>query len=199
MSVHISSSGVLVVGLSPDEVVVLRTMIDMVCRVCNDPAFGEPVHAPSDDASPEDLLAQLERAWTDVPDSEATPRDAAARRLFPDACPTDQAVSHDFRRLTLADQRLAKIMAADVVRAGLDRADARGRIRVERTEQTSWLTTITAIRIVLAARLGIDRDEDEDRLDDLDDTDPTYWMYNVYLWLAWLQESVVECLMRVAD
>ncbi|MCL1840369.1 MAG: DUF2017 domain-containing protein, partial [Propionibacteriaceae bacterium] len=66
-------------------------------------------------------------------------------------------------------------------------------------EQTSWLTTITAIRIVLAARLGIDRDEDEDRLDDLDDTDPTYWMYNVYLWLAWLQESVVECLMRVAD
>jgi len=194
MSVSVDASGVLTARLNRDEVAVLRAMVDLLCRVCNDPAFGPPLASPGPDESPDDLLARLSREWTDASAAQARPEDPATRRLFPDACPSDADVSADFRRLTLSDQRLAKLAAAEVVRAGLDRVDGRGRVRVLPGQRTAWLTTLAAIRLVLAARLGIDADDDDDRLAALAQTDPRHWMYNIYMWTAWLQESVVECL-----
>ena len=193
MSVRVNPGNVLVVKLDPQEDTVLRMMLDMMCRVCNDRAFGPALRPPSPGDDP---LTLLERSWDADQDYGAVPADPAARRLFPDACPTDQAVSADFRRLTLDDQRLGKLVDAAVVREGLDHADMRGQVHIGPPQHQAWMSTLASIRLVLAARLGIVSDEDEDRFDCLDDEDPAYWLYNVYLWLAWVQESLVDCLMR---
>jgi hypothetical protein len=193
MNVRHGAGDVVVMRLDRNEVVVLRTMVEALIEVCNDPSFGPALAAPGPGGAADDLLTMLEASWS-APAGQAPSADPAARRLFPDACPTDVAVSADFRRLTLGDQRLAKIAAADTVRLGLDGVDARGRVRVPPQDQAAWLSTLTAMRLVLAARLGIVADGDEDRFDELGAADPNYWMYNVYLWLAWLQEAIVECL-----
>jgi hypothetical protein len=190
-----SAGNVVVLRLDRHEAVVLHTMIEALVDVCNDPALGEALEAPGPDGADVDVLDELARGWVPAGAAQAQPTDPAARRLFPDACPTDRAVSADFRRLTLTDQRLAKIAAADTVRQAVRHIDSRGHVRVPPEANAAWLSTLTAIRLVLAARLGIVDDGDEDLFDVLDAADPNYWMYNVYLWLAWLQEAIVECLM----
>ena len=87
--------------------------------------------------------------------------------------------------------------------AGLDGPgfvpDAEEEIVVRLDDETAWtwLRFLTDVRLTLAARLGIeDDDEDEGSIDEADDDDAeasedTPRMMAVYGWLGYLQESIV--------
>jgi len=184
---------------------VLDSLLDLLRQACNDDWLGAPIAGPATPgawSAEERLAVFLDQFGTPPPtrvEAPSEPGDPAVRRLFPDACPTDPAVSADFRRLTLADQRMAKLEAADAVRSGLAGASPRGEVRIAPASLDDWLVTMTSLRLILATRLGIAEEADEDAYDDLAGDDPRAWTYSVYVWLAWLEEAVLDCLANLAD
>ena len=56
----------------------------------------------------------------------------------------------------------------------------------------AWLKTLTAVRLSLAARLGIETAEDAAELDGLPDEDPRLFVYRVYEWIAYLSENLLS-------
>ncbi|MCL2315775.1 MAG: DUF2017 domain-containing protein [Actinomycetia bacterium] len=190
---------VLLTQLDPDELVLLGQLIEALRRAVANPVLGgrlpEVVVAEpgSDDEQLAWLAAQFAAPGGDGPGAGDLP-DPALRRLFPDPCPTDPEVSADLRRLTLTEQRQAKIRASQTVLDDMTSVDAAGVIPVQPDRAVDWMMTLTAVRLLLAARMGIEKDEDEEAMERLAEDDPDYWAYTVYMWLGWLQESMLDCL-----
>ncbi|HEX5858436.1 MAG TPA: DUF2017 family protein [Microbacterium sp.] len=145
-----------------------------------------------------DLVTQFAEL---VEESRDDAGDPAIARLVPDAYPGDAEASEDFRRATQSD--LLGRRADDAARVladltgtpdPLDPADERGDDAAERALRPvdialdedavrSWMRTLTAIRLVIASRLGIvdedDRDEDDPR-------------FGVYDWLGYRLEGLIQ-------
>lgn len=118
--------------------------------------------------------------------------DPVIERLFPDAYPADQAASEEFRRLTQARQRADRLTQAEVVLSALRDSDAgKHPVQVRVVELDTWLKTLTAVRLSLAARLGITTPADAEELDDLPEDDPRSYIYRVYEWIAYLAENLL--------
>ena len=128
-------------------------------------------------------------------DAAETAGDPAIARLAPDAYPEDTEASRAFADAThddLLDRRLAE---AAVVRAALTGFDADQdvldeqqaltglEIRIPDAEVDAWLRTLTALRLVLASRLGISVE------DDLDEDDPRRGVYD---WLGYRLEGLIQ-------
>lgn len=113
--------------------------------------------------------------------------DPAVRRVLPDAYPDDPEASAEFRRFTQADLAERKSAHAHRIIATLERTTA-GHLALDEPEISSWLRGLTDIRLVLATRLGIVTEEDAERAD----IDPV--MRDVYDWLGFVQNSLVEAL-----
>jgi hypothetical protein len=106
-------------------------------------------------------------------ESVAAPEDPAVRRLLPDASRDDDAVSAEFRRLTDADLRATKIgrlrdlwtaltgPQEPVPGAGIDDDDDFA-VTPDRAHELA--AGLTDVRLVLAERLGLETEEDADRL-----------------------------------
>jgi hypothetical protein len=149
------------------------------------------------------LLGDTARQVADLLDAESArpgadagpPRDPAVRRLLPDAYPDDADAAAEFRRYTAGDLGARKIAGAraiaEAVRTNAPAGDAdadRRRddpvvVRLEPAEATTWLRSLTDLRLVLADRLGI-RSDDDAVPDDLTGA--------VYQWLGELQWRLVE-------
>lgn len=114
-----------------------------------------------------------------------TPGDPALDRLLPDAYPDDPDSSAEFRRLTAAGLTERKLAGAHSLTTTLDAAADTGELALDATQAHAWLTTLTDLRLILAARLGITRDDDRG-------TDDT--IQGIYDWLGWLQNALVEAL-----
>lgn len=148
-----------------------------------------------------DLLVHLatgaaELAESAAADSTDPTRDPALLRLLPDAYPEDRAASAEFRRFTakgLAERKTlnARAMAESLAGAAAGRAE----IRLDPAQAAAWLRTLTDIRLVLAARLGIVLDGDPGEVHDAD----TAFQHAVYGWLAAVQESLVLALDGTLD
>ena len=128
-----------------------------------------------------ELLSPLGPRADDPPFWEAEPPptwhdDPALARLFPDAYSNDQVASSDFLRYTQADQAIAKCEAASIVAIDIDDADA-GWVTVPPDHIEAWMKTLTNLRLVLAERLGDERDNDA-----------------VYFWCGWMLESMLSVL-----
>jgi hypothetical protein len=220
-----------VAGLDRTEREVFATVVADVAELLGAERFGEEPAA--DAASQPDAQGQAEgqpvtlrMSTGDVP----PPDDPAVRRLLPDASRDDDAVTAEFRRLTEADLRLTKITrlrdlwvalttAPDAVRAralGLA-ADDDEDLVVARDDAQALAAALTDVRLVLAERLGLETEEDADRLydaledqatamddDDLDDDRPAReivaqevraYLGAVYTALTWLQESLMALLL----
>lgn len=121
--------------------------------------------------------------------------DPAVVRLFPDAYAHDPDASAEFRRFRGDDARRAKVNAAQRVLADLD-ATKRGALllRIAPEGVQAWITTLNNLRLVLAARLGIETDADWDALDELVRDDPREYQVAVYEWLGAVLESLLEAL-----
>lgn len=129
--------------------------------------------------------------------------DPAIRRLLPDA--TDDAeVSAEFRRLTQNDLALGKIQAlrrwAKLLTADQRNID-HGLIIIPRAQARSVAAALTDIRLVLAQRLGLESDDDVERLHDalfdggLANDLRNYWA-SVFVTVGYAQQSLVDELLR---
>jgi hypothetical protein len=127
--------------------------------------------------------------------------DPAVARLVPDAYPDDPDASGDFHRLTSGDllgrrAKDARVVLGTLAQHGpvpavgeLDERSAMRAVTVtlDADETAAWLRTLTAVRLVLASRLGI---EDED--DDVSD-DPRSLLYE---WLGQRLEALLAAVDR---
>ena len=123
-------------------------------------------------------------------DTDATAPDPALRRLLPDAYPDDPEASAEFRRFTADGLAERKAGSARVMAASLPDGAGSVEIRLDKPTATAWMRTITDVRLVLAARLGIERDDDRG---DVHDEESAVQLM-VYDWLAMVQESLVVAL-----
>jgi hypothetical protein len=130
------------------------------------------------------------------------PEDPVLARLFPPAYREDDDAAAEFRRYTETQLRDGKATTAGTVidmledaglPAEIDETGLTIDIEVTVDEAMSWMKTITDMRLALATRLGIE-DDDEDYWESLPDDDPRTHVHDIYEWLAYLQESLVQAL-----
>jgi hypothetical protein len=128
------------------------------------------------------------------------PEDPVLRRLLPSAYPDDEVSAAEFRRFTEGALRDGKVAAAAAIiqsltdgGLGAHEIDPVIAVDVELDEATAelWLRSLTDVRLALATRLGVE-EADEGAWHELSDEDPRLQTYNIYLWLGYLQETLVD-------
>jgi len=175
------SSGGLLLVLERDEAAMLDQLVEQLIQLMQSHS-GTAL-------DPDPLFASLE-----VGGSEELPDDPALARLFPDAYEGNVDAAQ-FRRVTeqgLLNRKLQDAM--DVTSAlGLGGrvpdADAEP-VEVDVTSATlpAWVRTITALRLAIAARIGLEAAEDHARLLSDEETRGTVLVFD---WLAAILESVL--------
>jgi hypothetical protein len=108
--------------------------------------------------------------------------DPALERLFPVAYRDDPDAAAEFARYTRSGLVDHKSSAAGAISAAI--ADG-GSLVLEPEAAERWLPVLTDLRLIIAQRLGIVRDEDEVPRDPLGE---------VYHWLAELQTYLIEAI-----
>ncbi|WP_279366856.1 DUF2017 family protein [Microbacterium testaceum] len=138
-------------------------------------------------------LAGIVGQFRDLLADSRAGEDPAVERLLPDAYPDDAAASREFRRLTGGDllERRSQDVATVLHTLGLDGADldpdATIAVALGETEALAWMRTLSALRLVMATRLGIQND---------DDHDPEDPRYGVYDWIGYRLDGLVAALDR---
>ncbi|QZY52419.1 DUF2017 family protein [Leucobacter tenebrionis] len=137
---------------------------------------------------PDPLFASLE-----VGGSDEAPEDPALARLFPDAYET-QDDAGAFRRVTeqgLLNRKLQDAMqltSALGLGGSVDGESRAIEVDIPVTELPAWARTLTALRLAIAARIGLDAAGDHASLLDDDETRGTVMVFD---WLAAILESVL--------
>ena len=127
------------------------------------------------------------------------PDDPVLARLFPTAYPDDEEAAGDFRRFTESTLRDGKAAAAAEIIDALEEAGLTTEpedetfIDVELDEDAalSWMRSFTDMRLAIAIRLGVE-EGDEDYWLSLPADDPRAQVHDIYGWLGYLQETLVE-------
>jgi Domain of unknown function (DUF2017) len=130
--------------------------------------------------------------------------DPVVVRLFPVVYPDDAAEAAEFRRFTEGDLKTAKIDQAGAVLAALpgdSDIDPRGtEVRLDPEAAEAWLRAINDVRLAMGVRLGISDQTDLDtEIDDeitRDMTSARAFQLSVYAYLGYLQESLLDAIMR---
>jgi hypothetical protein len=124
-----------------------------------------------------------------------TPEDPALRRLLPDARRDDPEQAAEFRRLTERTLRDGKVRDASVVLDCLGSIDEAVtddlEFELDPEQVRAWLRCLTDLRLTLAERLGVTA-EDEDYWATLDPADERLPVYEIYGWLGYLLESLLD-------
>ena len=133
----------------------------------------------------------------DAPREE--PADPALLRLLPTAHPGDDEVALEFRRFTERGLREGKVADATVVLTTVgdlgDEETADIEIELDAQQARAWMRCLTDLRLTLAARLGVEAD-DEERWRGLAADDPQLPVYEIYGWLGYLLESLLDVVRR---
>lgn len=137
-------------------------------------------------------LAHLVDEFRGLIASSHPAEDAAVSRLVPDAYPEDPDASAAFAESTQAELLDRRERDAAVVRTALeaftapleneDDATAPLDVVIPDADLDAWLRTLSAMRLVMASRLGIDAD---------DDHDPEDPRYAVYDWLGYRLDGLI--------
>ncbi|HWI30366.1 MAG TPA: DUF2017 family protein [Microbacterium sp.] len=143
-----------------------------------------------------DHLADLVTQFSELLDETRTDADSAidpaVARLVPDVYPDDAEASSEFRRATQSDllgrrgqdaERVLSDLRGTVDSHTKDDAARPVDIALDEDGVRAWMRTLTAIRLVIASRLGI---EDED---DRDEDDPRFGVYD---WLGYRLEGLIQ-------
>ena len=148
---------------------------------------------PRDDADPFE-------AMMDFSGPETEPDDPVLARLFPTAYPDDEEAAGEFRRFTERSLRDSKAQGAVAViealeEAGLpDELDEDGLmvdVELDPGETVVWMKSFTDVRLALATRLGVE-EGDEEYWYSLPDDDPRTAVHDIYEWVGYLQETLVQ-------
>lgn len=130
------------------------------------------------------------------------PEDPVLARLFPTAYADDEEAAAEFRRFTEGALRDGKSRAAEAIIDTLEEAGLPTELTedglhfdVELDEPTAetWMRSFTDIRLALATRLEI-TEGDEEYWYSLPDDDPQAQAHDIYEWVGYLQETLVEAL-----
>jgi hypothetical protein len=121
------------------------------------------------------------------------PEDPALARLLPDGYREDPEAAADFRRYTEPGLREAKRAAARTALETLAHVGARQTLTEHQAQ--AWLRALNDLRLALGTRLEVTEDWDH-RLAGLAEDDPRYYAHAVYDHLTWLQETLVQALLR---
>jgi hypothetical protein len=126
--------------------------------------------------------------------------DPAVARLTPDAYPDDEDASREFRRLTGADMLDRRADDAQTVlhTLGMESGELDPTGDPETTitvalgegEARAWMRTLSAVRLVLATRLGI-QDDDDHRPGDA--------RFGIYDWIGYRLDGLVTALDRTLE
>jgi hypothetical protein len=142
-------------------------------------------------------LAGLVGQFRDLLADTRSAADPAVTRLLPDAYPDDEAASREFRRLTGGDllERRGQDAATVLRTLGIDGADldptsdpdATIAVALGEGEALAWMRTLSAVRLVLATRLGIHTE---------DDHQPDDPRFGVYDWIGYRLDGLMTALDR---
>ena len=152
-------------------------------------------------AAPVDTEDPLE-AMLDFSGPTSEPDDPVLQRLFPTAYPADAEAAAEFRRFTEGALRDGKAAAASLVIDTLEEGGLPGQlteggliidVELDEAEAETWLRSFTDVRLALATRLGVE-EGDEEYWHNLPDDDPRTAAHDIYEWVGYLQETLVEAL-----
>ena len=141
-------------------------------------------------------LAGIVGQFRDVVTDTRRADDPAVARLLPDTYPDDDEATREFRRLTGDDLLGRRASDADVVlrTLGMDGGaqedgdpDATLTIALGEEEAMSWMRTLSAVRLVMATRLGIQGE---------DDHQPDDPRFGIYDWIGYRLDGLVTALDR---
>lgn len=153
-------------------------------------------------AAPSETTDDLE-ALLDFSGPTTAPEDPVLARMFPNAYPEDDEAAADFRRFTESNLRNGKAAAAGVVidtleEAGLPDEPEDGLfidVELDQAAAQTWLRSFTDMRLAIGTRLDVE-DGDEELWDAMPGDDPRSAVHDIYIWLGFLQETLVEALSR---
>lgn len=173
-----TGTGRIVVRLDEFEQALIRSLAEQVIDFI----------APQAAAGGSDPLAVL----VGIDEHAESPQDPALARLLPDAYRDDAEASDDFRRFTERSLRETKVAHARTVIDALERSGEK--VTLSRDEATSWLGFLNDARLAIGTRIEI-TEENHEELAELDDHDPRAGLFQVYDWLTFLQDSLVQRLL----
>jgi len=150
---------------------------------------------PRDDVDPLEALMDFSGPTTE-------PDDPVLVRLFPTAYRHDEEAAAEFRRFTEGTLRHGKANAAITIIDALEEAGLPPElteeglvidIELEEPAAEIWMRSFTDLRLALATRLGVE-EGDEDYWHSLPDEDPRAQAHEIYEWVGYLQETLVQAL-----
>jgi uncharacterized protein DUF2017 len=153
------------------------------------------VAAPKESADPFEQMMDFTGPTTE-------PDDPVLARLFPTAYPDDEEAAGEFRRFTEGTLRDSKAQAASLIIDTLEEAGLPPEltedglhidVELDPAQAVSWLKSFTDVRLALATRLGVEEGDDDFWLA-LPDDDPRTHVHDIYDWVGYLQETLVESL-----
>lgn len=153
------------------------------------------VAAPHESADPFEQMMDFTGPTTE-------PDDPVLARLFPTAYPDDEEAAGEFRRFTEGTLRDSKARAASLIIDTLEEAGLPPEltedglhidVELDTAQAVSWLKSFTDVRLALATRLGVEEGDDDFWLA-LPDDDPRTHVHDIYDWVGYLQETLVESL-----
>ena len=182
-------SGRVIATFTGFEADLLRSLTSQLVELLRNeraaPTGGDPLEAMFDFSGP-----------------TAEPEDPVLRRLFPTAYPDDEDAAAEFRRFTEGSLRDGKADAAAGIIDALEEAglppllEEEGLVidvELDEAAATAWLRSFTDVRLALATRLGVE-EGDEDYWHTLPDDDPRAQAHDIYEWVGYLQETLVDAL-----
>ncbi|GGK69982.1 hypothetical protein GCM10011591_47650 [Nocardia camponoti] len=165
------------------EATVLRSLIGAVSGLLNDRAAE----------APEDELTQLTGLR---PGNPVAPDDPQLLRLLPDFHRAEPG-SPDAKRADL-NAALRSLHEPEIIESKLAAGrvvletcpESGGKIVLNSDQADAWLAALTDVRLALGTLLDID----DETPDHLDPDDPRAPHLDVYHWLTWMQDSLLQAL-----
>jgi hypothetical protein len=154
------------------------------------------VAAPAESDDPLEKLLDFSGPTTE-------PDDPVLARLFPTAYPDDEEAAGEFRRFTEGSLRDSKARSAVLIidmleEAGLPKELTEDGlvidVELDPEQASAWMRSLTDVRLALATRLGVEEGDDDYWLA-LPDDDPRTHVHDIYEWVGYLQETLVQSLM----
>jgi hypothetical protein len=185
-----TTTGHVIANFSGFEADLLRSLASQLVELLRNEAA-----VPRDDLDPFEAMLDFSGP-TNEPD------DPVLQRLFPSAYPEDEQAAAEFRRFTEGSLRDGKSRAAESIIDALEEAGLPPEltedglvidIELPEGEAEVWLRSFTDVRLALATRLGV-QEGDEDYWYALPDDDPRGQAHEIYEWVGFLQETLVEAL-----
>jgi hypothetical protein len=188
--VRLSGHGNVVASFSGFEADLLRSLASQLVEL-----LRNEVAAPTPSNDPLEEMLDFSGPTTE-------PEDPVLARLFPTAYPEDEEAAGEFRRFTEGTLRDSKANNAVMIIDTLEEAGLPPELEedglwidVELDVESAqrWMRSFTDIRLALATRLGIE-EGDESYWDSLPDDDPRTHVHDIYEWVGYLQETLVQSL-----